>query len=228
MPADSLAHTFADPYLLDQALTHRSWCAEHPGEQSNERLEFLGDAVVSLAVADYVYRSFPDMREGQLAKVRAEVVSASTLADVARRVELGAMMRLGRGEISTGGQAKVSILADTFEAVIGAVFIDAGWSVARDVVLHHLADRIESAAHGPGADDYKTRLQEALARQGTEPPDYQLSSEGPDHDKRFTAAVLIGGEVRGTGQGTSKKQAEQAAARSAWSTLVHDTTIHGS
>jgi ribonuclease-3 len=226
VPADALSalaarlgHRFADPELLDRAMAHRSWCAETPGTPSNERLEFLGDAVLGLVVTDHVYRSYPDLPEGELAKVRASVVSAAALADVAAELDLGPALLLGKGEDASGGREKPSILADALEAVIGAVYLDAGWNGAAGVVLGLLGDRIAAAAAGPGGQDYKTRLQELSARSFDDVPSYLVVDEGPDHAKRFFATVVVGGEARGRGEGRSKKQAEQAAARCAWEVL---------
>jgi ribonuclease-3 len=211
-----LGWSFRDEALLAQALAHRSWCAEHPAEPSNERLEFLGDAVLGIVVTDYVFRTFPLLQEGQLAKVRASVVNAEVLAEVAAGVELGPCLRLGKGEDASGGRAKTSILADAMEAIIAAVYLDGGMDAARDVVMRLFGERIADAASGPGGDDYKTRLQELAAQRFEKLPRYQVSDEGPDHAKRFFATVMIGGAPRGRGEGGSKKQAEQAAARAAW------------
>ena len=160
--ATRLGHTFADPSLLTLALTHRSWCAEHVGDESNERLEFLGDSVLGLAVTDHLMSRLPDAAEGHLAKVRATVVSAPTLARIASTLGLGDDLRLGRGELLSGGRAKQSILADAFEAVLGAVYLDAGWEPARRLVLGLLLEHIDEAAAGPGGHDYKTRLQQLV------------------------------------------------------------------
>jgi ribonuclease-3 len=214
-----LGHAFGDPALLELALTHRSWCAEHPGTASNERLEFLGDSVLGLAVTDHLFTSYPDVAEGQLAKVRASVVSAPTLGVVAREIDLGPVLRLGKGEEQSGGRQKQSILADGLEAVIGAVHVDGGWEVARSLVLRLLGDRIALAASGPGGEDFKTLLQEHVARRYDAVPTYVITEEGPDHGKRFFATVLVGGEELGRGMGSSKKQAEQDAARVAWAEL---------
>lgn len=222
-----LGHRFADTDLLQLALTHRSWCAEHPHTASNERLEFLGDSVLGLAVTDHVFASYPDVSEGHLAKVRAGVVSAPTLAEVAREIELGDALRLGKGEEQSGGRRKQSILADALEAVIGAVYVEAGWAQARALVLRLLGDRIAVASVGPGGDDFKTRLQEHVARRFDAAPAYILAEQGPDHGKRFFATVLVEGEAVGRGQGTSKKQAEQDAARAAWSALVGEESNAG-
>lgn len=213
---ERLGYRFADPDLLRTALSHRSWCSEHPGEQSNERLEFLGDAVLGLVITDHIYTRFPDRPEGQLAKIRAAVVSAATLADVGATLGLGDDLRLGKGEAASGGREKSSILADAVEAVLGAVYVDGGIEPVRALVLDQLDDRIADAAKGPGARDYKTRLQELAAADGLRPPIYEIRESGPDHHKRFRATVAIGGVVRGTGDGSSKKEAEQRAARAAW------------
>ncbi len=205
---------------MQLAVTHRSWCAEHDGEPSNERLEFLGDAVVGLAVAEHLHERFPDMAEGQLAKIRAEVVSAPALAEAAQRLSLGELLRLGKGERSSGGHEKQSILSDALEAVVGALFLRDGWAEARALVLEVLMDRIDTACEGPGEADYKTRLQELAAQRGGGAPAYEISSTGPDHDKRFGARVEIDGEEVGSGVGRSKKEAEQQAAERAWHELT--------
>lgn len=217
--ARRLPRPFVDAELLGRALAHRSWCAETPDTRSNERLEFLGDAVLGLVVTDHVYRTYPDLPEGELAKVRATVVSAAALAEVAAELDLGTAVLLGRGEDASGGREKPSILADAMEAVIGAVYLDGGWDAARELVLGLLGDRIAAAAAGPGGQDYKTRLQELAARSFEALPEYTVVDEGPDHAKRFYATVVLGGERRGDGEGRSKKQAEQAAARRAWEAL---------
>jgi len=211
-----LGYRFVDPSRLSLALTHRSWCSEHPGESSNERLEFLGDAVLGLVVTSHIFQIFPDLPEGHLAKTRATVVSSASLARVGESLGLGEGLRLGRGEDSSGGRSKPSIIADAVEAVIGGIYIDGGMSPARDFVLRQLSDRIDEAARRPGADDYKTRLQEMAASEGFGPPLYEITSSGPEHDKRFLATVELGGSVVGRGRGSSKKEAEQRAAREAW------------
>jgi ribonuclease-3 len=183
---------------------------------SNERLEFLGDAVLGLVVTDYIFRTYPDLPEGELAKVRAAVVNAGALAEVAAELDLGRALLLGKGEDASGGREKPSILADAMEAVIGAVYLDAGWDGAAAMVMQLLGERIEEAAAGPGGQDFKTRLQELAARRFDQVPRYEVLDEGPDHAKRFFATVHLAGEPRGSGEGRSKKQAEQAAARQAW------------
>jgi ribonuclease-3 len=200
-------------------MAHRSWVAEHPGFESNERLEFLGDAVLSLVVTDHIFATYPALPEGELAKMRAAVVSAATLADVAAELQLGSAILLGKGEGVSGGREKPSILADALEAVIGALYIDRGWEAARDLVLDLLGDRISEASEGPGGQDYKTRLQELAARQFGSLPRYTVTDEGPDHAKRFFAEVSVAGQAQGRGEGRSKKQAEASAARAAWEQL---------
>jgi ribonuclease III len=218
----ALGHRFHDPELLSCALAHRSYCAEYPDAVPNERLEFLGDAVLDLVVTDYVFQQFSALPEGELAKIRASVVNAETLAEVARIIDLGTAVKLGRGEEASGGRSKPSILADALEAVIAAVYLDGGWQPARDLVLRLLEDRIVENAAGPGGDDYKTRLQELAARRYEQLPRYELRHEGPDHLRRFFATVRVGGELVGHGEGRSKKHAEQAAARAAWLQLTEN------
>jgi ribonuclease-3 len=208
-----------DPGLLSWALAHRSWCAETPGEPSNERLEFLGDAVLGLVVTDHLFRTYPDLPEGELAKVRASVVNSEALAEVAAELELGGAVLLGKGEDASGGRQKASILADAMEAVIGAVYLDGGWRAASVLIMALMGDRIEAAAAGPGGQDFKTRLQELAARRFEQLPRYDVTDEGPDHAKQFFAIVLLAGVERGRGEGRSKKQAEQKAAREAWHVL---------
>ena len=200
-------------------MAHRSWCAEHPGGRSNERLEFLGDAVLGLIVTDHIFRTYPELPEGELAKVRASVVSAAALAEVAAELDIGAALLLGRGEDASGGREKPSILADAMEAIIGAVYLDGGRDAADDLVMGLLGDRITDAAAGPGGQDYKTRLQELAARTFESLPAYDVADDGPDHAKRFFASVSVAGTTYGHGEGRSKKQAEQAAARVAWTEL---------
>ena len=217
--AGRVGHSFADPTLLERAMAHRSWCAETTGEDPNERLEFLGDAVLGLVVTDHVYRMYPYLPEGELAKVRASVVNSASLAEVAAELDLGAALLLGKGEDLSGGREKPSILADAMEAVIGAVYLDGGWDAAEKLVMRLVGERIAEAAIGPGGQDYKTRLQELGARRFDQLPRYEVLDEGPDHAKRFFATVHLGDRVCGAGEGRSKKQAEQAAARVAWQSL---------
>ncbi|MFJ9418356.1 ribonuclease III [Streptomyces sp. NPDC101227] len=202
--------------LLVRALTHRSYAYENGGLPTNERLEFLGDSVLGLVVTDTLYRIHPDLPEGQLAKLRAAVVNSRALAEVGRGLDLGAFIRLGRGEEGTGGRDKASILADTLEAVIGAVYLDQGLDAAGELV-HRLFDPLieKSSSLGAGL-DWKTSLQELTATEGLGVPEYLVTETGPDHEKTFTAAARVGGVSYGTGTGRSKKEAEQQAAESAW------------
>jgi ribonuclease III len=214
-----LGRPFDDRTMLARALAHRSFCAENPTFESNERLEFLGDAVLGLVVTDYIYRAFPHLPEGELAKVRASVVNAGVLAELATEIELGSFVLLGKGEGLSGGREKPSILADAMEAVLAATYLDGGWDAAYKLVMSLLGERIAAAAEGPGGQDYKTRLQELAARRFDQMPRYEVRDEGPDHAKRFFANVMLQGTARGKGEGRSKKQAEQAAARMAWADL---------
>jgi ribonuclease-3 len=212
-------YRFRDRSFLERALSHRSWCAENGGHESNERLEFLGDSVLGLVVTDDVFRRFPQLPEGQLSEVRAGVVNARALADVAVEMQLGDYLLLGKGEAGGGGRTKQSILADALEALIAAVYLDGGLDAAARLVLARFGDRICEAAAGPGGRDYKTRLQEIAAQRSLGRPRYLVRDEGPDHAKRFFATVMLEGEESGTGEGNSKKEAEQAAAWIAWSDL---------
>jgi ribonuclease III len=205
--------------LLDTALTHRSWAFEQGDVEPNERLEFLGDAVLGLIVTDEIFHAHPDDPEGRLAKVRSAAVKTGSLAAVARTVELGAHVRLGRGEAASGGADKDSILADTLEAVIGAVYLDQGFATAYDLVERLFGAHLRELADRGAALDYKTSLQELAAAGFDQLPRYEVTDVGPDHAKTFTAVVSIDGEVMGRGEGANKKQAEQAAAREAYRRL---------
>lgn len=207
--------------MLAPALVHRSWCAENVGYDSNERLEFLGDAVLGVIVTDHAYHAYPALSEGELTDVRKAVVNAVTLAEVADELDLGKHLLLGKGEEQSGGREKPSILADALEAVLGAVYVSAGMQAAHDLVLRLLGARVaEAHAGGPGGQDYKSRLQELAAREFEDAPRYQTVAEGPDHARRFHVTVSVAGVARGMGDGRSKKQAEQVAARDAYTTLV--------
>ncbi|MFN8025262.1 MAG: ribonuclease III [Acidimicrobiia bacterium] len=218
----ALGWQFTDPELLERALTHRSFCSEHGVEESNERFEFLGDAVLGFVVTTFAFEQFPHLPEGELAKLRAAVVSAETLAEVAEELDVGSSLRLGKGEDSSGGRAKPSILADAMEALIAAVYLDGGLEPASKLVLDTLEARIREQATGPGGGDYKTRLQELAARRCDQLPKYTVRHEGPDHSTRYFATVSLQGEVYGAGEGRSKKSAEQAAARVAWDALQQE------
>jgi len=219
-----IGHRFAQPDLLELATRHRSWCAEHDAAESNERLEFLGDAVLGLVVADHLYRLDPDVPEGVLARRRAELVNARVLAEVAAEIGLGEVIRLGRGEHSAGGRRKPSILADAMEAVLGAVYLDGGLGAAQGVVVRVLDEKIAHVRSGAEGTDHKSLLQEAVARRSEDSPRYEFVESGPDHDKWFEATVWIAELRAGRGAGRSKKQAEQAAARQAWQTMNEATT----
>jgi ribonuclease-3 len=205
--------------LIERALMHRSFAYENGGLPTNERLEFLGDSVLGLIVTDTLFRQYPDLPEGQLAKLRAAVVNMRALAGVARGLQLGAYVRLGKGEEGTGGRDKSSILADTLEAVIGAVYLDQGMAAA-DGLVHRLFDPViaRSARLGAGL-DWKTSLQELTASELLGVPEYQVEESGPDHQKSFHAHVRIGAQVYGEGEGRSKKEAEQQAAEAAWTAI---------
>ncbi|MFK3834048.1 ribonuclease III [Microbacterium sp. NPDC087868] len=204
-----------DAELLELALTHRSYAYEHGGIPHNERLEFLGDSVLGQAVTVMLFTTHPELDEGQLAKRRASVVSTVALAEVARGIDLGSHLLLGHGEEQTGGRDKDSILADTMEAVIGATYLSAGPDAATELVLRLTRPLLDDPERYGAAMDPKTSLQELAARIGATPPVYGVVASGPDHDRRFTATVVVG-DVRMNGLGSSKKTAEMAAALSAW------------
>ncbi|QXC62641.1 ribonuclease III [Aquihabitans sp. G128] len=210
-----LNHDFVDLDLLGQSLTHRSWCAEHAGFDSNERLEFLGDAVLGVIVTDDIYRRNPEAGEGQLSRIRASVVCAPALAEMAVELGLGEVLLLGKGEAASGGRERPSILADAMEAVIGAVYLDGGQPAARRLVERLVSPRLVDA----GSPDHKSRLHELVAQEHGRQIRYELTDDGPEHDKTFRAVVFLDEEPFGTGSGRSKKQAEQAAAQEAWQQL---------
>ncbi len=229
---DNSANTFVDltdalgvpisPDLLTLALTHRSYAYEHGGLPTNERLEFLGDSVLGVVVTERLYKRYPDRPEGELAKIRASVVNMHALAEVARGLGEGGLGRhlyLGRGEEMTGGRDKASILADGLESLFGAVFLDHGLDISRDIILAIFDDVIGKAGKLGAGLDWKTSLQELSSERELGPPQYQITSTGPDHDKEFTATAVVGGEDLGTGVGRSKKEAEQKAAALAWDVL---------
>ncbi len=215
-----LGHAFADPELLRRALCHRSWVAESTDTDSNERLEFLGDAVLGWVIADIVYRGFSDQAEGALTDLRKSVVNATALAEVAAELHIGEHLLLGRGEDAAGGRLKVSILSDAMEAVLGAVYLDGGKDVAYDLIERLFVADLEAAVANLDRLDYKSALQELTATRGLPSPEYSLRSTGPDHDKTFYASVLIAKDVAGQGEGRSKKSAEQAAAAAAFNAIT--------
>ncbi|MEB3063455.1 MULTISPECIES: ribonuclease III [Mycolicibacter] len=208
--------------LLTLAVTHRSYAYEHGGLPTNERLEFLGDAVLGLTITDELFHRHPDRPEGDLAKLRSSVVNTSALADVARGLTadgLGAHLLLGRGEVNTGGGDKSSILADSMESLLGAVYLQHGIDTVREVILRLFGPLLNTAATLGAGLDWKTSLQELTAARGIGVPNYQVSSTGPDHDREFTATVVVADTEYGTGVGRSKKEAEQKAAAAAWTAL---------
>lgn len=229
-PASELEAAFGvsiDPALLKRALTHRSYAYEHGGLPTNERLEFLGDSVLGLVITTALYHNHPDLPEGQLAKLRASVVNMRALAEVARSLGpggLGAHLLLGKGEEATGGRDKPSILADTLEALLGAIYLQHGIERAAQVI-HKLFDPVmaESAERGAGL-DWKTSLQELTAARGLGVPEYHAEESGPDHAKTFTSWVVVAGQRYGGATGGSKKEAEQRAAEAAWRELSKETT----
>ncbi len=208
-----------DPALLLLALTHRSFAYENGGIPTNERLEFLGDSILGQAVTVKLFRDHPELEEGELAKRRASLVSSAALAEVGRSIGVGPYIRLGRGETMTGGADKPSILADTVEAIIGAVYLDAGGDAATEFVLRLVAPLLADPERFGAAMDPKTSLQEIAARRSAPPPLYTVTESGPDHSKHFVATVSVGDLVQATGEGSSKKQAEMAAALEAWTEL---------
>ncbi|GAB2743942.1 ribonuclease III [Salinifilum aidingensis] len=219
-----------DAELLTLALTHRSYAYENGGLPPNERLEFLGDAVLGLVITDRLYNDHPDLPEGQLAKLRASVVNQHALAGVARQLGdggLGSYLLLGRGEELTGGRDKASILADGLEAVLGAVYLQSGIDTSREVI-HRLFDPLLNEAPQRGAGlDWKTSLQELTAASSLGVPEYHVDEQGPDHRKEFHASVSVGGDVLGRGDGRTKKEAEQKAAETAWRALSESQVAAG-
>ena len=219
--ARRLGVTFRDIGLLHTALVHTSYANEAQGRVAhNERLEFLGDAVLELASSTYLYTHFPDLPEGELTKTRASIVCSATLAKLASKIGLGEYLLLGHGEEMSGGRTRTTNLEDSFEAVLGAIYLDQGWEVARDYVLRQLAPEFESVRHGENLKDYKTMLQEVVQKTPDHSIAYDLlAATGPDHAKHYRYAVLIDGRSYGEGEGKSKKEAEQLAAREALAKL---------
>ena len=216
----ALGVSFRDPALRVAAVTHRSYAFEQGLTVTNERLEFLGDSVLGLVVTDMAYLTYPDMPEGQLAKLRAAIVNMQALADVARSLGIGDVVLLGKGEEQSGGRDKASILADALEAIFGAVYLDLGLGTARELIERLFRPRMEAYVRGEGDRDYKTILQEIASQELRSIPDYRVVERGPDHEKEFTATVHVAGEPLGTGTGRSKKEAEQQAAREAYARIT--------
>ncbi len=206
--------------MLELALTHRSFAYESGGLPTNERLEFLGDSVLGLVVTEELYQKFPELDESRLSPLRSGVVNMRALAAIAREFNLGAFVRIGKGEESSGGREKNSILADSLEALVGAIYLDHGFALTTQVIMKWFAPVIESAnAQGLGLDG-KTALQELAAAKNLSAPEYEVTDSGPDHDKSFTAIAIVGGERFAPGEGKSKREAEQIAARIAYESLL--------
>jgi ribonuclease-3 len=207
---------FRDASLRRLALTHRSYAFENDLTANNERLEFLGDAVLGIVVTDMAFIEFPEMPEGELAKLRAAIVNMGALADVARDLGLGRFVLLGKGEETSGGRDKSSILADALEALLGAVYLDRGLDAAGKLVRRLFRPRMIAYVRGEGERDYKTILQEIASAELHSVPEYRIRERGPDHQKEFTATVVLAGKEWGVGMGRSKKEAEQQAAHAAY------------
>ena len=221
----TLGISFNDPPLLEQALVHSSYVNENPGSASNERLEFLGDAVLGLVVAEKLYQGFPHSAEGEMTRLRAALVRGGTLARVARTIGLGDYLYLGKGEEISGGRRKPANLAGALEAVIAAIFLDQGSITIRDFILRLFNEELQRVASQEARVDYKSQLQELIQSREQQTPAYQLlEAMGPDHDRRFTVEVRVGDTVLGRGSGKSKKAAETAAARAALEQLLTSFT----
>ncbi len=219
----AIGYRFRNITLLQNALTHSSYANErwHNSLMSNERLEFLGDSILGMVVAEYLYRSFPDRPEGELTRMRADMVCETSLAGVAARIELGRHLMLGNGEELGGGRTRDSILADAVESVIAAAFLDGGMAAARKFIEQFIL--VEVPVKKLHNADYKTALQELVQQKKNQTISYQLTGEsGPDHDKHFEVEVLLNGRVVGSGSGSSKKRAEQMAAHAAIARLFPD------
>lgn len=233
---ERLGYGFESEHLLEDALRHRSWCSENGGVPSNERLEFLGDAVLQLVITERLYTAEPALAEGILTPRRAALVNSRTLAEAARRIELGKVIRLGRGEVTTGGADKDSILADATEAVIGAVYLDAGFEAAKAVIERILDEDLERVEAGRDLGDSKSRLQERAAHELESVPRYEVTGSGPEHERDFHAVVRLSPlgaprtavepTVWGEGTGRTKKEAEQAAASVALDRLLDEGKLN--
>jgi ribonuclease-3 len=218
---EEIGINFRNLSLVDDAFTHRSYIFEHSeSKDSNERLEFLGDAVVGMAVCGYLYQKFPQFDEGELSHIKSKVVSRSCLARKARKLNLGRYLLIGKGEETTGGRQRPSLLTNAFEALIGAIYLDQGWEVVSVYVIQQLEKEIDIIVEGKREQDFKTLLQEYTQAHMGEMPFYKvISQNGPEHRIIFTVAVILGGKVYGQGKGRSKKKAEQFAAQQAWEKL---------
>ena len=208
-----------NPQLLELAFTHRSYAYENNLPDTNERLEFLGDAVLGLVVTEELYNRYPELDESKLSPLRSGIVNMRALAEIARELNLGQYMLIGKGEEVTGGREKTSLLADSLEALFGAIYLNHGFTQTTKVILNLIGSTIESAKNQGAGLDGKTALQEFAAARQIALPEYQISESGPDHDKSFIATAIVGGEAIAEGKGKSKRGAEQAAARTAFEIL---------
>ena len=206
--------------LLELAFTHRSFAYENGLTETNERLEFLGDSVLGLVVTEELYKKYPDLDESRLSPLRSGIVNMRALADIARSLELGLYMRIGKGEEVTGGRDKNSLLADSLEALIGAIYLSHGFEASQKIVGDLISQTMENAKDKGAGLDGKTALQELAAARKISPPEYQITESGPDHDKTFVAIAIVGGDAIATGEGKSKREAEQIAARLAYEKLI--------
>lgn len=211
-----------EPSLLELAFTHRSFAYESANEETNERLEFLGDSVLGLIVTEELYKRYPDFDESRLSPLRSGVVNMRALADIARELDLGKYIRLGKGEEVTGGRDKNSLLADALEAVIGAIYLQFGFEICTNIVRRLISTTMDSAVARGASLDGKTALQELAVSQGKGVPEYLVTEEGPDHDKNFTAVAMVAGSAISQGSGKSKREAEQVAARIAYEALKNE------
>lgn len=211
-----------EPSLLELAFTHRSFAYESANEQTNERLEFLGDSVLGLIVTEELYKRYPDFDESRLSPLRSGVVNMRALADIARELDLGKYIRLGKGEEVTGGRDKNSLLADALEAVIGAIYLQFGFEICTNIVRRLISTTMDCAVARGASLDGKTALQELAVSQGKGVPEYLVTEEGPDHDKDFTAVAMVAGSAISQGGGKSKREAEQVAARIAYEVLKNE------
>lgn len=206
--------------LLELAFTHRSFAYENGLTETNERLEFLGDSVLGLVVTEELYKKYPDLDESRLSPLRSGIVNMRALADIARSLELGLYMQIGKGEEVTGGRDKNSLLADSLEALIGAIYLSHGFEASQKIVGELISQTMENAKDKGAGLDGKTALQELAAARKISPPEYQITESGPDHDKTFVAIAVVGGDAIATGEGKSKREAEQIAARLAYEKLI--------
>ncbi|HAY51030.1 MAG TPA: ribonuclease III [Acidimicrobiaceae bacterium] len=222
---EKLQYKFQDVELLQVALTHSSWCAENDGSPSNERLEFLGDAVLGMAVTRYIFNQYPELSEGKLSQLRALVVSSSSLSQLAEEIGVGSCLRLGKGQMASGNAIPPSMLEDAMEAIIGATFLDGGWEAAEDLVLRLLGERIEENSKRNN-EDAKSRLQALAGQYFSASPEYVFNSEGPAHEMKFFVDVSINGRFLGHGEGRSKKEAMQFAAEQALDLLMDEEELN--